>query len=137
MSPWVFLCFLCLQSLYGAGARRIVLAGLPPIGCLPLQVTTVGSIIPNFHMLQRVCVDQQNIDSKVYNNKLQALTSRLQVEYNGAKVLYVDIYNPIMDIIKNPHNYGKIYIYIALTTMYYNNNYYYYFLFILALYIKH
>ena len=99
----------CSQSLYGVGARKIVVAGLPPIGCLPMQVT-LGSIIPSFHMFQRVCVDQQNIDSQLYNNKLQALTSRLQDEHNGLKVLYVDIYNPIMDMITNPRHYGKIYI---------------------------
>ena len=62
-------------------------------------------------MFERICVYQQNIDSQLYNNKLQALTSRLQAEYNGTRVLYVDIYNPLMDMIKNPRHYGKIYIY--------------------------
>ncbi|KAF3976787.1 hypothetical protein ACB098_06G139400 [Castanea mollissima] len=94
-----------IKSLYGAGARRIVVAGLPPIGCLPMQVT-LGSIIPSFHMLQRVCVNRQNFDSQAYNNKLQTLTSRLQAQHHRAKVLYVDIYNPMMDMIMNPHKYG-------------------------------
>lgn len=89
------------------------MAGLPPIGCLPMQVT-LGSIIPSFHMLQRVCVNQQNFDSQAYNNKLQTLTSRLQAQHHRAKVLYVDIYNPMMDMIMNPHKYGKLYISAAL-----------------------
>uniref|UniRef100_A0A2N9E3J6 SGNH hydrolase-type esterase domain-containing protein n=1 Tax=Fagus sylvatica TaxID=28930 RepID=A0A2N9E3J6_FAGSY len=94
-----------IKNLYGAGARRIVVAGLPPIGCLPTQVT-LGRIIPSFYLFEHICVDQQNIDSQLYNDKLQALTSRLQAEYNGTRVLYVDIYNPLMDMIKNPRHYG-------------------------------
>ena len=89
------------------------MAGLPPIGCLPMQVT-LGSIIPSFHMLQRVCVNHQNFDSQAYNDKLQTLTSRLQAQHNRTKVLYVDIYNPMMDMIMNPHKYGKLYISAAL-----------------------
>lgn len=89
------------------------MAGLPPIGCLPMQVT-LGSIIPSFHMLQRVCVNQQNFHSEAYNNKLQTLTSRLQAQHHRAKVLYIDIYNPTMDMIMNPHKYGKLYISAAL-----------------------
>ncbi|KHN38528.1 GDSL esterase/lipase [Glycine soja] len=41
-----------VQTLYGAGARRILVAGLPPIGCLPVQVTL--SSIKDLHWLQRL-----------------------------------------------------------------------------------
>ncbi|KAF5190039.1 GDSL esterase/lipase [Thalictrum thalictroides] len=94
-----------VQRLYRMGARKFSISGLPPIGCLPVQVTA-GSILPSTHLLQRVCVGQQNFDSQSYNAKLQGLISRLQARLPGSKVAYVDIYNPLVDMIHNPHKYG-------------------------------
>ncbi|KAK7276414.1 hypothetical protein RIF29_17553 [Crotalaria pallida] len=94
-----------VQRLYGAGARRIVVAGLPPIGCLPIQVT-IGSIIPSPHWLHRECNVQQNMDSEAYNNKLQYQIHSLQSMLSGAKVAYFDIFTPILDMVLNPAKYG-------------------------------
>lgn len=94
-----------VQRLYGAGARRILVAGLPPIGCLPLQVT-MNSILPSPHWLQRQCNIQQNTDSEGYNYKLQSHIHLLQSMLNGAKVAYFDIFTPIMDMVLSPAKYG-------------------------------
>ncbi|PIA39606.1 hypothetical protein AQUCO_02600214v1 [Aquilegia coerulea] len=94
-----------VQRLYRMGARKFSISGLPPIGCLPIQVTA-GSLVPSTHMLQRICVEQQNLDSQSYNAKLQSLISRLQARLPGSRVAYVDIYNPLVDMIHNPHKYG-------------------------------
>ncbi|TKY56891.1 GDSL esterase/lipase [Spatholobus suberectus] len=94
-----------IQRLYGAGARRILVAGLPPIGCLPVQVT-ISSIIPSRHWLQRMCNVQQNTDSQAYNKKLQSHVHLLQSELNGAKVVYFDTYTPILDMVTSPAKYG-------------------------------
>ncbi|XP_059302389.1 GDSL esterase/lipase At2g40250-like [Lycium ferocissimum] len=94
-----------VNDLYEMGARKIVVAGLPPVGCLPVQVT-INSFLPSFHMFQRVCKLQQNLDSQNYNNKLQALISRLQATYSGSKLIYMDVYNPLLDMINNPSAYG-------------------------------
>ncbi|XP_027368519.1 GDSL esterase/lipase At2g40250 [Abrus precatorius] len=96
-----------IQRLYGAGARRILVAGLPPVGCLPLQVT-VSSILPSQHWLQRVCNDEQNTDSEAYNNKLQTHIHSLQARLHGAKVAYFDIYKPILGMVNNPGKYGFV-----------------------------
>lgn len=94
-----------IQRLYGAGARRILVAGLPPVGCLPVQMT-VGSLIPSPHWLQRVCNVQQNTDSQSYNAKLQSHIHLLQSTLNAAKIAYFDIYAPILDMVQNPAKYG-------------------------------
>ncbi|XP_021732637.1 GDSL esterase/lipase At2g40250-like [Chenopodium quinoa] len=93
-----------IQSLYNLGARRFTVAGLPPLGCLPIQVS-VGSIIPSMHWLQRVCVDQQNSDALVYNGKLQSLLIGLQSQYPSARFAYADVYNPLLDMINQPQPY--------------------------------
>ncbi|KAF8396961.1 hypothetical protein HHK36_018598 [Tetracentron sinense] len=94
-----------IRRLYRRGARRFLVSGLPPIGCVPMQVT-VGKIMPGGNQRQRVCVDQQNIDSQSYNAKLQALILRLQSTLPGSRIAYTDIYNPLMDMVINPTRYG-------------------------------
>ncbi|KAJ8528422.1 hypothetical protein K7X08_022114 [Anisodus acutangulus] len=94
-----------VNDLYKMGARRIAVTGLPPVGCLPVQMT-INSLLPSFHMLQRVCVKKQNLDSQAYNNKLQALISRLQDTLSGSTLVYMDVYNPLLDLINNPSAYG-------------------------------
>ncbi|EFH56116.1 GDSL-motif lipase/hydrolase family protein [Arabidopsis lyrata subsp. lyrata] len=94
-----------VQRLYDAGARRITIAGLPPIGCLPVQVTLASVKTPRiFH--HRICTENQNDDSRVYNKKLQKLIFRLSQRLRGSKVLYLDIYSPLIDMIKHPRKYG-------------------------------
>ncbi|KAF4353388.1 hypothetical protein F8388_016346 [Cannabis sativa] len=94
-----------IQSLYDRGARKFGVAGLPPVGCLPLQMS-IGSFMPSSHMLQRLCVDQQNIDSQAYNFKLQNLLSTLQNSLPHSKMVYFGIYDTMMDMITNPFKYG-------------------------------
>ncbi|KAF2296299.1 hypothetical protein GH714_037313 [Hevea brasiliensis] len=54
-----------------------------------------------------VCVEQQNTDSIAYNKKLRTLTSWLEGSWpNGAKVAYLDIYDPMKDMVNNPAKYG-------------------------------
>ncbi|KAK9700004.1 hypothetical protein RND81_08G210400 [Saponaria officinalis] len=96
---------LIIESLYELGGRRFGVVGLAPLGCLPIQVS-VASILPSSHWLQRVCVDQQNFDVQVYNERLQNLLNHLQSQYPDARFAYGDLYNPMMDMINNPHNYG-------------------------------
>ena len=95
-----------LQRLHGAGARRIIVTGLPPIGCLPLQVT-INSIFPSQHWFQRVCNVQQNRDCEAYNTKLESQIQSLQARLKGAKVGYFDIYTPILDMVLSPDKYGN------------------------------
>ncbi|KAK3015666.1 hypothetical protein RJ639_007503 [Escallonia herrerae] len=86
------------KDLYNLGCRTIVVSGLPPIGCLPIQMTT-KSIIRN-------CVRSQNYDSQLYNDKLMKVLPRLQASLPRSRILYADIYTPLMDMINNPGKYG-------------------------------
>ncbi|KAL5704709.1 hypothetical protein ACHQM5_023099 [Ranunculus cassubicifolius] len=90
-----------VQQLYAMGARKFSIAGLPPIGCLPFQVTVGRS-----HPPQRVCVEQPNLDSLAYNNKLQAVISGLQARHPGSKIVYADIFSQLADMVHSPGKYG-------------------------------
>lgn len=77
----------------------IVLNGLPPIGCLPVQMTTKSPLL-------RTCIENENSDAQLYNQKLKELLPQLQAQLPGSTILYADTYNPLLDLINNPQQYG-------------------------------
>uniref|UniRef100_A0A0A0KC28 Uncharacterized protein n=1 Tax=Cucumis sativus TaxID=3659 RepID=A0A0A0KC28_CUCSA len=90
-----------IKEIYQLGCRTIVVAGLPPVGCLPIQESIA------FQKPQdRKCLEEQNSDFKAYNQKLAHLLSNLQPQLPGSTILYGDIYTPLIDMVNNPHNYG-------------------------------
>ncbi|CAH8258295.1 unnamed protein product [Arabidopsis lyrata] len=87
------------QTLYGYGARRILVFGAPPIGCVPSQRTVAGG--PT-----RDCVARFNDASKLFNTKLSANIDVLSRTLRDPTIIYIDIYSPLLDLILNPHQYG-------------------------------
>ncbi|KAF3774251.1 GDSL esterase/lipase [Nymphaea thermarum] len=92
----------CLQRLYDLGFRRMVVNGLSPLGCLPMEITT-----RNPKDESRSCVEALNFVSAQYNTKLQAQLGRWTAEgVDGAKVAYGDTYNPFVELLTYPEKYG-------------------------------
>ncbi|CAK9314602.1 unnamed protein product [Citrullus colocynthis] len=92
-----------IKGLYQLGCRNMVVAGLPPIGCLPIQETLAFQDPKN-----RKCLENQNSDSQNYNHKLTKLLHDLQALLPGSKIHYIDIYNPLIDMIDHPKKYGFV-----------------------------
>ncbi|XP_016514818.1 GDSL esterase/lipase At1g58430-like [Nicotiana tabacum] len=88
-----------VKELYELGCHKIIVSGLSPIGCLPIQMTAKSP-------LHRICLEKENSDSQFYNQKLEKLLPNLQSQLPGSKILYADIYTPISDLINNPQEYG-------------------------------
>lgn len=79
------------------------MAGLPPFGCTPIQITLSGD--PED---ERACVDEQNKDAQVYNSKLQKLLPTLQGSLYGSKIVYLDAYEALKEILDDPTKYGNV-----------------------------
>ncbi|KAI3755895.1 hypothetical protein L1987_55704 [Smallanthus sonchifolius] len=83
-------------DLYNLGARKISIAGLPPMGCLPYERTK--------HYF--ICIQKYNLVASEFNVKLQQLVRKLNQDLGGIQLVYSDIYDILLDIIKNPHSFG-------------------------------
>lgn len=88
------------------GARRIAVLSLPPTGCLPSQRTLRGG-------MQRACFEPGNDAAMIINSKLSSKILWLHSSLQDARIVYLDIYNPLLDIIQNPAQYG-MHLLIAL-----------------------
>ncbi|KAF5782233.1 putative triacylglycerol lipase [Helianthus annuus] len=85
------------RELYRLGCRTMVVSGLPPMGCLPIQMAS---------RFTRTCLKEQNFDARIYNQKLKKMLPRIQSSLAGSRIMYADIYTPLMEMIHNPQNYG-------------------------------
>ncbi|XP_061365125.1 GDSL esterase/lipase At2g30310-like [Gastrolobium bilobum] len=88
-----------LKELYDLGCRKFAVTGLPPIGCIPIQITA------NF-VMDRKCVEDENSDSELYNRKLEKRLLQIQAMLPGSRVVYTDVYDPLMNLINQPEKYG-------------------------------
>ena len=90
-----------IHKLYGLGARKISLGGLPPMGCLPLERTTnfVGG---------NDCVPRYNSIALEFNQKLSKLTTTLNKDLPQIRLVFSNPYDIFLQIIQKPAHYGKL-----------------------------
>ncbi|KAF4373251.1 hypothetical protein G4B88_007264 [Cannabis sativa] len=88
-----------VKELYFLGARKISLAGVPPMGCLPLQRAT--NILED-----HACAEDKNSVAREFNMKLITLVANLNKFFPGLQIVYSDAYTVFLDIITSPSKYG-------------------------------
>ncbi|PSS16114.1 GDSL esterase/lipase [Actinidia chinensis var. chinensis] len=90
-----------VKEIYSLGARKISLAGLPPMGCLPLERTT-----NYFGGHGDGCIESYNVVAKNFNGKLSGLVNKLNSDLSGIKLIFSNPYGIFMQIIRKPSLYG-------------------------------
>ncbi|XP_022142266.1 GDSL esterase/lipase At5g45960 isoform X1 [Momordica charantia] len=93
-----------ISGLWAEGGRRIVLVGLPPMGCLPAVIT----LNSDDAVLRRGCVESYSSAARGFNEILQKELVSMQsnLAESGAKFYYVDSYGPLADMIHDHRKYG-------------------------------
>lgn len=86
------------------GARKIGVAGLPPMGCLPIVIT----LFSEDAVLDRGCIDYFSSVGRTYNSMLQSGLNIMQFNnaHQGGRITYFDTYSPLYDVVAG-HKYGK------------------------------
>ncbi|XP_055823571.1 GDSL esterase/lipase At2g42990-like isoform X1 [Solanum dulcamara] len=90
-----------VHQIYRMGARKISLAGVPPMGCLPLERTT-NYVSGNGDG----CNEKYNNVAQHFNDMLGGLVQRLNNELPGIRVVFADAYNLLLQMITQPSSYG-------------------------------
>ncbi|KAL5778250.1 hypothetical protein ACOSP7_011176 [Xanthoceras sorbifolium] len=88
------------KELYGLGARNFFVVGAPPLGCLPSTITVAG------RGSRKECVEKYNQAAQFFNSKLSAEIDSLNNNLPQSRLVYVDIYYSLLDLIQNPNKYG-------------------------------
>lgn len=91
-----------IKELYGLGVRRMGVLGAPPLGCLPSSRTmTLGGGTAG-----KDCAENYNQAAELFNAKLSAEIDCVNSNLPDARIVYMDIYNPLLDLIQNPNKFG-------------------------------
>ncbi|KAL5541992.1 hypothetical protein UlMin_009702 [Ulmus minor] len=88
-----------LTRLYNLGARKIVVANVGPIGCIPYQRDINPTAGDN-------CVEFPNELAQSFNTQLKSLVTELSQSLEGSKFVYADVYRVVEDIIQNYMSFG-------------------------------
>ncbi|KAH7544914.1 hypothetical protein FEM48_Zijuj01G0036400 [Ziziphus jujuba var. spinosa] len=86
-----------IKEMYRIGGRRLVVVGVPPMGCMPLVLTIWGD--------GRKCVDTYNNVAFSFNSKIQKelVTVRSTI---GMRTAFVDAFTIIQHAVNSPQKYG-------------------------------
>ncbi|GLT82609.1 hypothetical protein SLE2022_009700 [Rubroshorea leprosula] len=87
------------QELYRLGARRVLVLGVPMLGCIPIQRTLGGGP-------RRVCADKQNHAALLFNSKLSSQIASIKNNLPEFKIVYFDTYYPLLYILQNAEKLG-------------------------------
>ncbi|KAL8263301.1 hypothetical protein R6Q59_024650 [Mikania micrantha] len=88
-----------VQKMYSLGARRLVVVGVVPFGCMPLVMTLKGTT---------TCDKDYNNVANSFNTKLKSALMTIKTT-SQMKTAYVDAYGLIQSVIQNPKKYGFVY----------------------------
>ncbi|KAA8531219.1 hypothetical protein F0562_005867 [Nyssa sinensis] len=88
-----------LTRLYNMGARKIIVANVGPIGCIPYQREIDPSAGDS-------CVVFPNELAQIFNIWLKSLVVELSTNLKGSKFVYADFYHIVENILQNYISYG-------------------------------
>ncbi|KAF9615690.1 hypothetical protein IFM89_026072 [Coptis chinensis] len=95
-----------LKKLYSYGARKFIVSGLAPLGCIPM-------VIAFYSNDTNQCYEHHNEVSRKFSAKIKTMVQQLNQDLPGASILYLDIYNIAKKAIDNPSDYGFKYSHTA------------------------
>ncbi|KAI9195194.1 hypothetical protein LWI28_012581 [Acer negundo] len=88
-----------LTRLYDLGARKVIVANVGPIGCIPYQRDMNPSAGGS-------CAALPNQMAQLFNIQLKSLVAELGSSLEGSKLVYADVFRIVEDIIQNYRSYG-------------------------------
>ncbi|CAN6479222.1 unnamed protein product [Victoria cruziana] len=87
-----------MRRLYGLGARKIIVANIGPLGCIPSQLAVADT--------GGGCVERTNEAVSAFNKRLFELLQNINSTLPGSFFVHQDVYGIVSDMVANPQKYG-------------------------------
>ncbi|KAK6164010.1 hypothetical protein DH2020_000874 [Rehmannia glutinosa] len=92
-----------VRNLYDNNVRKIVCAGVLPLGCAPrILLKNDGSS----DSVSKGCLDEVNMLVLEYNTRLEENIVAINAELADVHIIFCDVYRAMMEFINNPMGYG-------------------------------
>lgn len=93
------------QRLISRGARKLIVPGNFPVGCLPIYLTLFQTKNSTFD--EHGCLKEYNELSMYHNTKLKDALDQLQEEAPYTTIVYGDYYNAYLWVYTHAKDLGK------------------------------
>ncbi|XP_057833924.1 GDSL esterase/lipase At3g50400 isoform X2 [Cryptomeria japonica] len=90
-----------INRLYNLGARKFMVSGIGPIGCIPSQLSNAGSV-------DGACIAATNELVVSFNTRLKDLIHDLNSNLPMAAIVYLNTYDVASNVMQNHQQYGLI-----------------------------
>lgn len=94
-----------LQRLYDLGARRVLVTGMGPLGCVPAERA--------MRSINGECSVRPNRAANIYNDLLRPMIADLNKEYGSNVFVAVNAMIKQKDLITDPKAYGHISLHLT------------------------
>lgn len=102
-----------LRSLYDSDVRKIVCAGVLPLGCAPHVLLKSD----RRRRKAKACLHEVNEVVLDYNTRLEESIVAIDAELPDAQLVFCDVYQAVMEFINNPIKYGRYTLLLIVVTM--------------------
>lgn len=102
-----------IQRLIQHGARRIVVPGNVPMGCLPIILTLYASPDPSDYD-RYGCLHEFNGLARYHNEQLRMQVQALRIRHPHTAIAFADYYQPVLAFLTTPALFGEITIHPSI-----------------------
>nr|XP_027111879.1 GDSL esterase/lipase At1g28610-like isoform X2 [Coffea arabica] len=95
-----------VNELVELGVGAVMVPGLVPDGCLAVSLTYFGSPNTGNYDLSTGCINWLNEFAEYHNELLQTKLNMARKRHPTAAIIYADYYNAILQLYRNPEEYG-------------------------------
>ncbi|CAL4896761.1 unnamed protein product [Urochloa decumbens] len=90
------------------GAKTVVVPGMIPSGCLPsiLVASAANADTPMEYDATTGCLKEPNEIVALHNSLLQDAVEKLQEKHPDLTIMYTDMFNNVMEMVKSPEKFG-------------------------------
>ncbi|XP_078175140.1 GDSL esterase/lipase At5g45910-like [Carex rostrata] len=96
------------ESLIKEGAKTIIIPGVWPDGCMPVNLAQNTSRPKEDYEPETGCLKDSNYLSRHHNAELLKAIKHLQHKYPHVRLIYASYYRPIIDFVRMPDRFGLI-----------------------------
>ncbi|TVU35966.1 hypothetical protein EJB05_17873 [Eragrostis curvula] len=95
-----------ITNLINLGAKKLVVPGNFPIGCVPLYLAIFPSQKEDYYDEQTGCINWLNEFAEHHNKMIQEELEKLRNLYPDVTIIYADYYGATLDIFRAPLKFG-------------------------------
>lgn len=99
-----------MQELINLGAKKLVVPGNFPIGCVPLYLSIFPSQKEDYYDEKTGCIKWLNEFTEYHNRLLQEELEKLRNLYPDVSIIYADYYGAALNIFLAPLQFGEFHL---------------------------